>query len=114
MIRLFVTATVVVLIAHLDLPGIEVKNTWDTICFGLILGVLNAVVRPILIFLVLPITILTMGLFLLVINAFLFWLASEITYGVHIYSFWGAFIGGCIVWITGIVTNRLIWNKTVY
>ena len=113
LIRLFVTAVVVVLIAHV-LPGLEVKNTWDTICFGLILGVLNAIVRPILIFLVLPITILTMGLFLLVINAFLFWLASEIAYGVHIYSFWGALLGGLIVWITGIITNRLIWNKTTY
>ena len=111
--RIILTTIVVVAIAHL-LPGLEVKNTWDAIFFGLILGVINAIVRPILTLLTLPITIFTLGLFLLVINAFTFWLASEISYGVHIHSFWGAFWGGLIVWVTGILTNRLIWNRDTH
>ena len=112
-VRIILTTIVVVATAHL-LPGLEVKNTLDAIFFGLILGIINAVVRPILTLLTLPITIFTLGLFLLVINAFTFWLASEISYGVHIHSFWGAFWGGLIIWITGILTNRLIWKREVY
>ena len=112
-VRIIITTIVVVATAHV-LPGLEVKNTLDAIFFGLILGVINAVVRPILTLLTLPITIFTLGLFLLVINAFTFWLASEISYGVHIHSFWGAFWGGLIIWATGILTNRLIWNREVY
>jgi len=112
-VRIILTTIVVVATAHV-LPGLEVKDTLDAIFFGLILGIINAVVRPVLTLLTLPITIFTLGLFLLVINAFTFWLASEISYGVHIHSFWGAFWGGLIVWVTGILTNRLIWNREVY
>lgn len=112
-IRIILTTIVVVSISHL-LPGLEVKNTLDAIFFGLILGFINAVVRPILTFLTLPITIFTLGLFLMIINTFTFWLASEISYGVHISSFWGALWGGVIVWISGLITNRLIWSRKVY
>jgi len=112
-IRMIITTVVVVATAHL-LPGLEVKNTWDAILFGLILGLINSIVRPILTLLTLPITLITLGLFLLVINAFTFWLAGEISYGVHIHSFWGAFFGGMIIWVTGLLTNRLIWDRQVY
>lgn len=108
-VRVLVTTVVVVLTAHL-LPGLEVKNFLDAVLFGVILGVINSVVRPVLLLLTLPITLFTLGLFLLVINGFTFWLASEISYGVHISSFWGAFWGGFVIWITGIFTNRLFWD----
>jgi putative membrane protein len=112
-IRMILTTVVVVASAHL-LPGLEVKNTWDLIFFGLILGIVNSIVRPILTLLTLPITFFTLGLFLLPINAFTFWLASEMSYGVHIHSFLGAFWGGLIIWVTGLLTNRLIWSRNVY
>ena len=112
-VRILLTTLVILATAHL-LPGLEVKNLGDAILFGLILGVTNAFVRPILTLLTLPITIFSLGLFLLVINTFTFWLASEISYGIHIHSFWGAFFGGLIVWVTGLLTNRLIWNRDVY
>ena len=108
-IRIIITAIVVVGTAHF-IPGLYVQDLTDAIFFGLILGVVNAVVRPILTLLTLPITLFTLGLFLLVINAFTFWLASEISYGVHISHWTGAFWGGLIIWITGIFTNRLIWT----
>jgi len=111
--RIIITTIVVLIIAHL-IPGLEVKNMVDALFFGLILGVINSVVRPVLTLLTLPITFFTLGLFLLVINGFTFWLASEISYGVHISSFWGAFWGGLIIWVTGIFTNRLIWDRHVY
>ena len=113
LIRTILITIVILIIAHL-LPGLEVKNTFDAILFGLILGVINAVVRPILTLLTLPITIFSLGLFLLVINTFTFWLASVISYGIHIHSLLGAFLGGLIIWITGLLTNRLIWNRDIY
>ena len=112
-VRVIITTIVVLICAHL-LTGLEVKNNFDAILFGLILAIINAVVRPILTLLTLPITIFTLGLFLLVINGFTFWLASELSYGVHISTFWGAFWGGLIIWITGIFTNRLIWSSNNY
>ncbi|MCB1107913.1 MAG: phage holin family protein [Chlamydiia bacterium] len=112
-VRVIITLIVVLLCAHF-LPGLYVKDTTDAIFFGLILAVINSSVRPVLTLLTLPISIFTLGLFLLVINAFTFWLASEISYGVHISTFWGAFWGGAIIWVTGIFTNRLIWSRRTY
>jgi putative membrane protein len=112
-VRVIVTTIVVLICAHY-LPGLIVKDNFDAVMFGLILAIINSVVRPILTLLTLPITIFTLGLFLLVINGFTFWLASEISYGVHIATFWGAFWGGFIIWVTGIFTNRLIWTSKTY
>ena len=111
--RVIITTIVVLISAHF-LPGLEVKNDLDAALFGITLALINAVIRPILTLLTLPITIFTLGLFLLVINGFTFWLASELSYGVHISTFWGAFWGGLIIWVTGIFTNRLIWNSNTY
>ena len=109
LLRLFITAAVVVATAHI-IPDLEVKNLTDALFFGLIVGIVNAVVRPIITILTIPITIFTLGLFLLVINAFTFWLASILSYGVHINAWEGAFWGGLIVWLAGIVINRFIWE----
>lgn len=110
--RIIITAIVILLTFHI-IPGLEVKNDLDAILFGLILGLVNSIVRPVLTLLTLPITFFTLGLFLLVINAFTFWLASEISYGVHISTLSGAVWGGLIILISGIFTNRLIWNYKV-
>ena len=108
--RLIITTIVIVACAHI-IPGLQITDTTDAIFFGLILGLVNSIIRPVLVFLTLPINIITLGLFSLVINAFTFWLASEITYGVHISTVWGALIGGGIIWFTGLLTNRFIWEK---
>ena len=108
-VRIIITTIVVLAISHI-LPGLHVKDNLDALFFGLILGVINSTVRPILILLTLPITLITLGLFLLVINGFTFWVASEISYGVHISTFWGAFWGGVIITASGIFTNRFIWE----
>src|SRR5688572_9789956 len=60
---------------------------------ALVIGLINAIVRPILLVLTIPITILTLGLFLLVLNALLFWLAAEIVDGFAVAGFGAAFVG---------------------
>ncbi len=110
LLRLIITTGIIVACAHI-IPGLQVKNLTDTIFFGLILGLVNAIIRPVLVFLTLPINIITLGLFTLVINAFTFWLASEISYGVVITSIWGAVVGGGIIWVTGLLTNRFLWRQ---
>jgi len=112
-VRVIITTIVTLLCAHF-LPGLMVKNNFDAVLFGVILAIINSSVRPILTLLTHPITIFTLGLFLLAINGFTFWLASELSYGVHITTFWGAFWGGAIIWVTGIFSNRLIWGKDNY
>ena len=98
-VRVMITTIVVFICAHV-LPGLEVKNNFDAILFGIILSAINSIIRPILTFLTLPITTLTLGWFIVVINGFTFWLASELSYGVHISTFWGAFWGGFIISFT--------------
>jgi len=105
--RLIMT-TIAVVISAYYIPGLEIKDLTDAIIFGIILGFINAFIRPIISFLTLPITMLTLGLFALVINAFTFWLASEISYGVHILTIAGAFWGGGIVWIVSIFANIFV------
>lgn len=110
LLRMVITTAVIVSVAHI-LPGLAVKDLRDAIVFGLILGLINSSIRPLLVLLTLPISMMTLGLFCLVINIFTFWLASEVSYGIHILTFWGAFWGGFCVWVSGVLTNRLIWDR---
>jgi putative membrane protein len=110
LLRLLITALVVIGTVHI-IPDLQVKNLMDAIFFGLMVGLVNALVRPIITILTLPITIFTLGLFLLVVNGFTFWLASLISFGVHINAWEGAFWGGLIVWLAGIVINRFVWEE---
>jgi len=76
---------------------------------GLLLGLVNAVVRPILVILTLPITILSLGFFLLIVNTAMVALVAGMLPGFHIYGgFWSAFATALIVWITGWLASWLI------
>ncbi|HEV2443190.1 MAG TPA: phage holin family protein [Steroidobacteraceae bacterium] len=90
-------------------PGIRIDNAGTLVLAGLLLGVVNAVVRPILIILTLPITILSLGFFLLVVNAAMVALVAWMLPGFHLYGgFWSAFETALIVWITGWMGSWLI------
>ena len=89
-------------------PGIAVQGFYSALVVALVLGLLNALVRPILIFLTLPITLLTLGLFTLVINALLFWFASTIVKGFDVAGFGPAFWGALIMWAISWLTNALL------
>jgi len=84
------------------MPGrIHIDSATTLILAGLLLGVVNAIVRPIAIILTLPLTVLTLGLFLLVVNAAMLGLVALLLPGFSIDGFWAAFLGAIIVGITG-------------
>ena len=71
-------------------PGIELSGVMAALGSGLVLGLVNAVVRPILILMTLPFTLLTLGLFLFVLNGLCLWLTSWLVKGFEVHSFWAA------------------------
>jgi putative membrane protein len=91
LIRLLINALAVFIIAHL-LGGVEVDGYVGAIIVALVLAILNLFVKPILIIFTLPVTILTLGLFLLVINALIILLADKLIDGFGVNGFWTALI----------------------
>ena len=89
--RILLTAIVVLVLANF-LPGVQVVNFTTAIIVAAVLAFLNAILKPILIILTLPITILTLGLFLLVINALIILLADKLIDGFRVSSFWTALL----------------------
>jgi putative membrane protein len=89
--------------------GIRIDDAGTVVLAGFLLGVVNAIVRPVAIILTLPITILTLGLFLLVVNTAMVALVAWMLPGFHIFGgFWSAFATAVIVWITGWLGSALI------
>jgi putative membrane protein len=88
-LRIIVTALLVMVIAHF-MPGVAVASFTTSLIVAMVLGLLNIFIKPILILLTLPVTIITLGLFLLVINALMILLCSEIVGGFKVDSFWTA------------------------
>jgi len=82
-------------------PGISVHGFYTALIAALVLGLINALIKPLIILLTLPVNILTLGLFTLVINALLFWFASTVVKGFYVAGFWPAFWGAFIMWIVG-------------
>jgi putative membrane protein len=91
--------------------GIFIDTPGTLVLAGLLLGVVNAVVRPIAIILTLPFTILTIGFFLLVINAGMLWLVAAMLPGFHINGFGAAFLAALFVSITGWIGSMLIGSR---
>lgn len=95
-------------LASVLVPGIEVRGVWTLLGAALMLGLVNALVRPLLILLTLPITILTLGLFLLVINAGMLALVAWLFDGFRIAGFWSAVLGAIVVSLTGWIASYFI------
>lgn len=100
--------SVALLVVAYILPGIAVASFGSAMIAALVLGLLNALVKPVLVFLTLPITILTLGLFLLVLNALLFWFAGSVLQGFKVNGFWWAVIGALLYsLISGLLTSMI-------
>lgn len=101
-------AVALLIVAYL-LPGITVASFGAALIAALVLGLLNTLVKPVLVLLTLPITVITLGLFLLVLNALVFWFAGSILRGFQVAGFWWA-LGGAIVYslISGLLSRLLV------
>jgi putative membrane protein len=101
-------------LALLALPyvvsGIELKSFYIALIVAVVLGLLNAVVRPLLILLTLPVTLLTLGLFILVINALLFWFVGSFVEGFHVSGFWAAFFGAILYSLITWAVSALVFD----
>ena len=86
-LRILLTAVVVVFLANF-LPGVAVTGYWTAIVVALVLALLNLLVKPVLVLLTLPVTILTFGLFLIVINAIIILLVDSFVDGFEVSGFW--------------------------
>ncbi|NEQ22876.1 MAG: phage holin family protein [Microcoleus sp. SIO2G3] len=98
------TALALVITANL-VPGFAITSFLAALVAAVVLGLLNAIVKPILVLLTLPITFLTLGLFLFVVNALTIWLAGSITPGFEINGFLPALVGSIILTIVASVLN---------
>lgn len=108
--RLVINALALMLIAYL-IPGVAVRDFPIALLAALIIGLVNALIRPLLEILSLPITILTLGLFSFVLNALMFWLAAYLAPGFDVAGFAPAFWGGLIFWAISWGTNAAISDK---
>jgi len=95
-VQVIVVGLLLYVVAKL-VPGMEVDGLGHALLAGLVLGIVNALVRPLLVFLSLPITVLTLGLFLLVINALLLKLTAALAPGLHVKSFGAALLGALLL-----------------
>jgi putative membrane protein len=93
----FIVSTIAILITAYILPGVHISGLLTAFVLAVVLGAINLILRPILIFLTLPITIFTLGLFVLVINGLLVMLASYIVPGFTVDSFWSALLFGIVL-----------------
>ncbi|MFW7343271.1 phage holin family protein [Pollutimonas sp. H1-120] len=107
-ILVWILNAVALLIVAYILPGITVASFGSALIAALVLGLLNTLVKPVLILLTLPITIVTLGLFLLVLNALVFWFAGSVLKGFQVNGFWWALLGAFIYSIVSGLLSRLL------
>ena len=108
LLRWAISALSVFAAAYL-VPGVHVANLWSALIAALIIGLINALIRPILLLLTLPINILTLGFFTLIINALMFWLASDIAKGFSVANFQAAFFGALVYWLVSWLVNGIFF-----
>jgi putative membrane protein len=89
------------------LPGVSVTGFGGAIVAALVLGIVNAVLRPILFLLTLPLQVLTLGLFTFVINGLLFWFVGHLGIGLVVDGFWAAFWGAIVLGIVSFVLSSV-------
>lgn len=115
-VRWLLLAAALLLVAHLY-PGVSVASFGTALLAAFVLGLFNTLVRPLLVLLTLPVTLITLGLFLFVINALMFWAAAGVLEGFHVAGFGAALIGSVLYSLCGMVidsaTERLFSPASV-
>ena len=95
------------------MSSIQVDSVGAALIAALVLGLINALIRPLLILLTLPVTLLTLGLFIFVINGLLFWWVGSFVDGFHVSGFWSGFFGAIIYSIISWLLSMLLPRKQV-
>ena len=101
------SAVALLAVANLSI-GVEVKTLMAAMIAALVIGLFNTLLRPILVLLTLPVTVVTLGLFLFVINALMFWSAAGVLDGFHVSGFGAALLGSLIYSVLGIVIDSAL------
>ena len=104
LVRWFLLAAALLLVANLY-SGVSVASFGSALIAAFVLGLFNTLVRPLLVLLTLPVTILTLGLFLFVINALMFWAAASVLDGFVVTGFWAALVGSLLYSLCGLVID---------
>ncbi len=104
LVRWALLAAALLLVAHLY-SGVVVANFTSALIAAFVLGLFNTLVRPLLVLLTLPVTLLTLGLFLFVINALMFWAAASVLDGFHVTGFTAALVGSLLYSVCCIVID---------
>src|SRR5215472_16775890 len=107
LLRVVVNALAIMLASSI-LPGIQVDGLVPALAAGVLLGLVNAIVRPVLLILTLRISLVTLGLFLLVLNGLCFWLVASVVRGFTVSGFWAAFLGALVVSVVSWVVTALV------
>ena len=108
LLRWLLNALALLAVAYLY-PGVHVESFFAAAMAALALGLANALIRPILVLLTLPVTIITLGLFLFVINASLFWLVAQVIQGFAVQGFLAALVGSILY---SLITLAVSWLVT--
>ena len=107
LLRWLLSALALLAVAYLY-PGVRVDSFFAAVVAALALGLANALIRPILVLLTLPVTIITLGLFLFVINAALFWLVAQVIKGFSVEGFLAALVGSLLYSLITLVVSWLL------
>lgn len=110
LLRWLLNALALIIVSKL-LSGFHVDGAWAALIAAALLGVVNVIIRPILLLLTLPVNILTLGLFTFVVNALMLWLVASIIRGFTIDNFSTAFFGAIILWLVSMVLDKLFVPK---
>lgn len=105
--HLLLTAGLLLLMAHL-VRGVQIEGWGSAIIGAIVLGIVNAVVKPIMIVLTLPLTVLSLGLFLLVINALMLGLMAALVPGIRVQGLWPALVGSVVLTLLNVVVGLFI------
>lgn len=110
LVRLFLNALALLIVSTV-IPGIEVRGVLPALSAAFFLGVINAVVRPVIVILTLPLTIMTLGLFIPLINAALLKLVSLMIQGFEVHGFWAAVFGAILLSLVSGFLNCFINDR---
>ncbi len=107
-VRVVVNAIALLVVAWLLRDGMHIDSLWHALLVALILGIVNAILRPILFLLTLPLQILTLGLFTLIINGFLLWWVAQWHLGLTIDGYWWAFFAAILLSIVSFILSMFV------